>query len=201
MSLRALAVTAAFLLALCAGAAWLLLDRLGYGREPEAAGWAFENPTLGYARGQRVVVRPILEGGRALRYTFLVAVGEPLPEDPVAPLPHLRAGVEEREGEDWFYRATGPVASLSLCQLGALTTQEWLTEIRPVREVSPTGEDRILMQATYGHQNGSVVVYYHDPGRPVPCVGWERSEMYAKGRDPEVYFASDGGRVELTGPK
>jgi len=201
MSQRALAAIAVLLLGLCVLAGRKAAEVLGYLDRPQPTAWTFENHTLGYVRGQRVVIRPILEGGRALRYTFLVAVGEPLPDDPVLPLPHLRAGVEEYVDDGWYYRASNPIAALALCQMGALTTQEWLREIRPVREISTAGGGRVLLQATYGHQNGATVVYYQDPERPVPCLGWERSEMFTEGRDPEVYFATDGGRVELTGPK
>jgi hypothetical protein len=41
------------------------------------------------------------------------------------------------------------------------------------------------------------VAYYHDPARPVPAVGWTRSELLAEGRPPEVHFATDGGRADL----
>jgi hypothetical protein len=194
MSLRALAATAGLLFVLCATALGLLVHRLGWWGEPPAVEFVFVNPTLGVARGQRVVLRPILEGASPLRYTFLACVAEPAPDDRVVPLPNLRAGVEEREDDEWYYRSE---EALMLCQLGALTPQEWLEEIGPVRELDGAGKERILLRARFGHRNGSQVAYYHDPARPVPAVGWTRSELLAEGRPPEVHFATDGGRADL----
>jgi len=191
MSVRGLAVVALLLGALCAGAGFLLADRLGWcGVEPPAE-WTFVNPTLDVVRGQRVVLRPILEGVPSLRYTFLATILEPAADDEVAPVPHLRAGVEEWSDDEWRFRP--PVASLVLCQLGALTAQEWLQEIRPVREVRGERGDRMLLKAVFGHRSGAVVTYYHDPSQRVPAVGWTRCEMVAEGQMPEINFASDGG--------
>ncbi len=195
MSVRGLLAAAAVLAALCCGAAFLLVDRLGRLRDEPPAEWTFVNPTLGVARGQRVVLRPILEGVPLLRYTFLAAILEPPTDDPVSPVPHLRAGVEERSGDEW--EVLPSVASLELCQMGALTAQEWLEEIRPVREVRGERGDRMLLKAVFGHRSGAGVSYYHDPLRPVPAVGWMRSENVAEGRPPEIHFASDGGMAEL----
>jgi len=195
MSVRGLLALAAFLFLLCVSAAGLLVHRLGWWEEAKPVEWTFVNPTLTVAWGQRVVLRPILEGVPPLRYTFLAKVLEPHPDDPVAPVPHLRAGVEELEGDNWAYRP--PVQALALCQMGALTAQEWLSEIRPVLERSGSGEDRMLLKAVFGHRNGSFVIYYHDPARPVPAVGWMRSEMIAENAPPEVDFATDGGIAQV----
>lgn len=199
MSVRALLALAALLLALSVAAGGLLLHRLGWLTEEEPVAWTFVNPTLDVKRGQRVVLRPILEGTRSLRYTFLVKVTEPLTDDPVAPVPHLRAGVEELFEGDWSYRP--PVEALALCQLGALTPQEWLMEIRPVLEMRGSGEPSMLLKAVFGHRSGAVVSYYHDPEAPVPAVGWGRSELVAESRAPEIHFASDGGLALLPGEK
>ena len=198
MSVRALAALAVFLLLLCGFAAYLLLDRLGLREEPKPVEWTFVNPTLSVARGQRTVLRPILESVPALRYTFFLTVTEPGTDDPMAPVPHLRAGVEERNGDEWEYRP--PPEAIALCQMGALTAQEWLQEIRPVREVGGAKGDRTLLKAVFGHRNGAVVSYYFDPGQPVPAFGWTRSEMLSEGRMPEVHFASDGGMAEVPEP-
>jgi hypothetical protein len=93
--------------------------------------------------------------------------------------------------------ARPPVASLALCQQGALTIQEWLQEIRPVREVRGAKGDRMLLSAVFGHRNGSVVLYYHDPLQSVPAVGWTRCEMVAEGRPPEITYASDAGVADV----
>lgn len=195
MSVRGLSALFAFLFLLCVAAAGLLVHRLGWWGEARAPEWSFVNPTLGVARGQRVVLRPILEGVPALRYTFLAAVLEPGTDDPMAPVPHLRAGVEERGDDVWEFRP--PPEALALCQMGALTPQEWLEEIRPVREVGGAKGDRMLLQAVFGHRNGAIMAYYFDPARPVPAVGWTRSEMVTEGRMPEIHFASDGGVAEV----
>jgi hypothetical protein len=198
MNVKGLAALAGFLFALCCGAAILLASRLGWWATAEQVEWTFVNPTLGVARGQRVILRPIVEGVRSFRYTFLLAVAEPMTDDPVAPVPHLRAGVEELEGDEWLYRP--PVEALAFCQLGALTPQEWLEEIRPVMEVGGAFGDRMLLKAIFGHRNGSIVFYFHDPERPVPAVGWTRSEMVVQERPPEIHFATDGGLAELGAP-
>jgi hypothetical protein len=195
MSVRALAATAALLLLLCVAAGVLLVRRLGWLEAPAPIEWTFVNPTHSVARGQRVMMRPILEGIRPLRYTFLVGVTEPPPDDPVAPVPHLRAGVEELEDGEWAFRP--PVEALAYCQMGALTAQEWLAEIRPVLERRGSGEERLLLKAIFGHRNGATVTYYHDPGKPVPAMGWTRSEMSAEGRPPELHFATDAGLAAL----
>lgn len=194
MSVRALAALAAFLCLLCVASAALLAHRLGWWGNAQAPEWTFVNPTLTVARGQRVIVRPILEGMPSLRYTFLVAVTDPT-DDPMAPVPHLLAGVEEQDRDEWEYRP--PEAALSLCQMGAMTPQEWLEEIQPVEEVGGAGGGRMLLRALYGHRSGASVAYYHDPSNPVPAVGWIRKEMLANGQLPEVNFASDGGRVQV----
>ncbi|HEX5137449.1 MAG TPA: hypothetical protein VFY93_10780 [Planctomycetota bacterium] len=195
MSARALKGTAAVLFVLCVAAAALLSRRLGWWDAPAPIEWTFVNPTLSVARGQRVVLRPIVEGVRPLRYTFVLPVTDPLPDDPVAPVPHLRAGVEEYEEGEWAYRP--PVEAVAFCQMGALTPQEWLTEIRPILESGGAGGARMLLKATFGHRSGATVAYYHDPMAPVPGLGWTRNEMVAEGRPPELYFATDGGLAIL----
>jgi hypothetical protein len=195
MSDKALLVLAAALLVLCAAAGVLLVRDLGWLEQPKPIEWKFVNATLDVRRGQRVVLRPILEGIRPLRYTFLVAENEPRTDDAVAPVPHLRAGVEELEQGDWFYRP--PVEGLAYCQLGARTPQEWLEEIRPVIEWKSPREQRLLLKATFGHRNGSFVAYYFDPRNPVPAFGWIRSETTVANAPPEIFFASDGGLAQL----
>ncbi len=198
MSVRALAAAAALLLLLCVAAGVLLVRRLGWLETPAPVEWTFTNPTLAVARGQRVMLRPIVEGLLPLRYTFLVRVTDPLPDDDMAPVPHLRAGTEELEDGEWAYRQP---EALALCQMGALTAQEWLMEIRPVVESRGSGEERLLLKAIYGHRNGATVAYYHDPAAPVPAVGWTRSELLAEGRPPEVHFATDAGLATLPAEK
>jgi hypothetical protein len=195
MSVRMLAATAAVLLLLCVAAGALLARRLGWMEAPAPIEWTFVNPTLSFARGQRVTLRPILEGIRPLRYTFIRQVTEPHPNDDLAPVPHVLAGVEELEDGEWAFRP--PVEAIAYCQLGALTAQEWLAEIRPVVERRGSGEERMLLKAIFGHRNGATVTYYHDPAQPVPAVGWTRSEMNAEGRPPELHFATDGGLAVL----
>lgn len=194
MSERALAAIAALLLLLCVAAGGLLVRRLGWLETPAPVEWTFTNPTLSAARGQRVIVRPIVEGLLPLRYTFLVEVTDPLPDDDMAPVPHLRAGTEELEEGEWAYRGA---EALALCQMGALTAQEWLAEIRPVVERRGSGEERMLLKAIYGHRSGATVTYYHDPKEPVPALGWTRSEMVGEGRPPEMHFATDAGVAAL----
>jgi hypothetical protein len=202
MSTRLLAVTAAVLFVLSVVAGVLLADRLGYLREEEPPPFDFVNRTLGVARGQRVILRPIVANAPALRLTFLATIAEPAPEDPVAPVPHLRAGAEESEEGEWLLRpGEAGVQPVLLCQMGALTAQEWLDEIRPVVEVREDGTERLLLRAQFGHRTGPPVAYYFDPQAPVPAFGWTRSELLTPDGPPEIHFASDGGRIRLTDPK
>ncbi|MCK6459010.1 MAG: hypothetical protein L6Q95_03860 [Planctomycetes bacterium] len=190
MSVRALAAVAAILLLLAVTAGVLLVRRLGWLETGAQVEWTFTNPTLLAARGQRVILRPIVEGVLPLRYTFLLTVADPRPDDDMAPVPHLRAGTEELEDGEWAFRQP---EALALCQMGALTAQEWLAEIRPVVERWGSGEERLLLKAIFGHRSGATVTYYHDPAAPVPAMGWTRSELVGEGRPPEVHFATDAG--------
>ncbi|MHC4550280.1 MAG: hypothetical protein ACYTEZ_16030 [Planctomycetota bacterium] len=196
MSTRALAWTAALLYLLLLGAGTLLLQRLGYLAAYEAPTFVFTNHTLAVRRGQRVVVRPLQEGASWVRYTFTATVREPDPDDALFVAPHAVAGMEDRKaGEDtWYFKEPYFVA---LGQMGALTSREWLEEIRLVRERTGDGRERTLLRARYGHESGSTIFYYADPDRPVPVFGWFRTEMHAEGREPEVYFARGGGRIDL----
>jgi hypothetical protein len=103
MSVRGLASVAVLLGALCAGAGFLLCDRLGWSRDEPPPAWTFVNPTLQVARGQRVVLRSIVAGVPSLRYTFLPTILEPASDEEV-PIPHLRAGVEEETDDEWRFR-------------------------------------------------------------------------------------------------
>jgi hypothetical protein len=145
---------------------------------------------LSVARGPRVIFRPMLEGELTIRYTFLAEKMEPLTDDLVAPVPYRAAGVEELNGDVWEYRSAEP---LLLCQMGALTHEEWLEQIGPVEERGGARGPRTLLRAVYGHRNGSQVAYLFDPLAPVPAVGWIRREMLPQEGMPEVIFASDGG--------
>jgi hypothetical protein len=199
MSVRGLAVMALVLLAMCVAAALRLLDPFGWWRSPPPPEWTvFVNPTLSVTRGQRLVLRPMLEGERMLRYTFLTEKAEPMTDDPMLPVPYRGAGVEELNGDLWEFRSPEPLA---LCQMGALTPQEWLEEIGPVEQRGGQGGPRTLLRAVYGHRNGSAVLYYFDPERTVPVVGWVRRELIPQdGSIPEVLFASDGGIVKVPPP-
>jgi len=198
MSVRVLAATAALLFAILVGAAALLSRQLGWWDKPAPVEWTFVNPTLSVEPGQRVILRPIVEGVRPLRYTFVRSFLEPLQDDEVSAVPHLGAGVEEYEDGEWAFRP--PVEAINLCLMGALTNKEWLTDIEPVLEWSGGGKQRMLLKAVFGHRNGSTVAYYYDPKEPVPAFGWTRSEMAAENRAPELYYATDGGVAVLPPP-
>jgi len=188
MSTRALASIAGFLGLLLAAAVVLLLARLGYLETPEKPGFLFENLLLTAPRGRRVILRPMQQGAPEQRFWFGPIITEPERDDAFDPAPHLRVGIEERDPETrkWIYRRVG---SLDLALMGAMTTKEWLMEIRPVRDVAPDGTSRILLLASYGHESGATVSYLRDPAHLVPGFGWLRHEIYRAGNPPQVYYA------------
>lgn len=197
MTTRGLAWTALLLALLIGGAAWLTLERLGRLEKLPAPDFLFENHVLGVQRGQRIILRPMQEGAPMLRYTFTGTETEPeAAERPFFPAPYVVAGMEDRKADEdtWRFR---DYSYLILGQMGAMTPKEWLEEIGPVRERRRDGSERTLLRARYGHESGATVLYYFDPERPVPCVGWFRSEMHAQGREPEVHRAVDAGQIDL----
>ena len=197
MTTRGLAWTALLLALLLAGVGWLALDRLGRLSEIPVPDLVFENHVLGVQRGQRIILRPLQDGAPALRYTFTGAEVEPEAGGrSFFPAPYVVAGMETRPAGDdaWHFK---DYLYLVLVQMGAMTAKEWLEEIGLVRERGRDGTERTLVRARYGHESGATVIYYFDPERPVPGVGWFRSEMHAQGRDPEIHFARDAGRIDL----
>lgn len=198
MTTRGLAWTALLLALLLGGVAWLTLDRLGLLEELEAPGFVFENHLLDVQRGQRILLLPLQEGVPAVRYTITGAEVEPeVREKPFFPSPYVVAGLEDRRADEdtWYFK---DYAFLVLSQMGAMTPKEWLEEIGLVRERGPRGTERLLLRARYGHESGATVLYYFDPERPVPGVGWCRSEMHAQAQAlPEIHRARDAGRIDL----
>ena len=197
MTTRGLAWTALLLALLLGGAGWLTLDRLGLLAELETPDFVFENHVLGVQRGQRIILRPLQEGTPAVRWTFTGAEVEPEVSDlSFFPAPYAVAGMEDRQADDdtWYFK---DYVFLVLGQMGAMTPKEWLEEIGLVRERGRDGAERMLVRARFGHESGAAVIYYFDPKRPVPVVGWVRSEMHAQDRTPEVHFASAAGQVDL----
>ncbi len=198
MTARGLAWTALLLALLLAGVAWLTLDRLGLLEELEAPDFVFENHLLNVERGQRILLLPLQEGVPAVRYTITGAEAEPeVREQPFFPSPYVVAGIEDRQADEdtWYFK---DYAFFVLSQMGAMTPKEWLEEIGLVRERGPGGSERLLLRARYGHENGATVLYYFDPERPVPVVGWCRSEMHAQTQAaPEIHRARGAGRIDL----
>jgi hypothetical protein len=194
---RALLWTALLLALLLGGAVWLALDRLGLLTELETPDFVFENHVLGVQRGQRIVLRPMQEGTPTVRWTFTGTEVEPeVSELSFFPAPHAVAGMEDRQADEdtWYFK---DYVFLVLGQMGAMTPKEWLEEIGLVRERGRDGVERMLVRARYGHESGAAVIYYFDPKRPIPVVGWLRSEMHARDRTPEVHFATPAGKVDL----
>jgi hypothetical protein len=195
---RVLFWTALVLGLLLLGGAWLTLDRLGLLEEVPTPDFVFENHVLGIQRGQRIILWPMQDGAPTLRYTFTGVEVEPeAREKPFFPMPYGVAGMEDRKaGEDaWYFK---DYAFFVLGQMGAMTPKEWLEEIGLVRERGRDGQDRLLIRARFGHESGATILYYFDPERPVPGVGWFRSELHAQGADlPEVHRARPAPPVDL----
>jgi len=194
---RGLAWTALLLALLLGGVGWLALDRLGHLSEFQVPDLVFENHVLRVQRGQRVILRPMQDGEATLRYTFTGTDVEPdAGGRSFFPAPYVVAGMEDRQAgadtwhfKDYFYLVLG--------QMGAMTPKEWLEEIDLVRERRRDGTERTLVRARYGHESGATILYFFDPERPVPGVGWFRSEMHAQDRTPEVHRATQTPPIAL----
>ena len=197
MTTRGLAWTALLLALLLGGVSWLALDRMGRLREFPAPDLVFENHVLRVRRGQRIVLRPMQDGAPTMRYTFTGAEVEPEAGGrSFFPAPYVVAGMEDRQAgaDTWYFK---DYFFLVLGQMGAMTAKEWLEEIDLVRERRRDGTERTLVRARYGHESGATVLYFFDPERPVPGVGWFRSEMHAQERVPEVHRATPAGHITL----
>lgn len=189
--MRGLALLALLLGGLLVAAVLLIARGLGWFEDQREVPFAFDNPVLTVRRGDRAVVKPIEAGGVWQRFTFTAVVVEPeAMKDPALPLPHAAAVVESRRSgeDDWSYDPNDFVRPLPLYNLGAVSPREWLQEIRPVLEVAPDGSSRLLYRATYRHDSGLQVAYYHDPARRVPGFGWVRQERTAPGREQPAIF-------------
>jgi hypothetical protein len=197
MSNRALVLTAVLLAVLLAAAGGLLAHRLGYFSTWEKPSFAFENSLLGVEKGERIVVRPLQPGAAWARLFFSVPKTEPDPETDLFPAPYVPFGLEERTGGTGDWRYVPPVRFLALGQMGAMTVKEWLEEIRLVREQGDDGSERLVVRARFGHENGGIIDYFHDPEQLLPGVGWYRHEMRATEGPPTVFFATDAGKVEV----
>jgi len=197
VSTRALGRIAVLLGVLLLAALTLGVKRLGYFSDEAARSIEFLNPTLDTVRGQRVVFRPVQQGAQSRRFWAAVVVSEPEVGDPVFAFPHIRVGVEVRapNASGWTYRP--PVSFVSLARMGALRSGEYLADIRWVREHGRDGSERDLICATYGDFEGKQIVYYFDPDRPVPIVGWIRREQHRDEPPPDVHFADDGGDLPV----
>jgi len=197
MSNRALGLVAAVQLALLVAIAFLLVDRLGRLRPVPPPDWTFRNPTLDVPERTRLVVQPQTGMEGSTRWLVLDPVVEPDPQSPPG-VPHRPMYREDwDDGEFALFRERSPLHHLILAQMGAMTEDEWLEEIRSVLQAGPDGaEERLL--AVFGHENGSTVVYVHDPETPVPAFGWERMEFRPPEQAARIHFARD---VTATAPR
>jgi len=201
MSTRALVLVALLLALLLGATAYATAANLGLLETWEDEGWTFENPTLLVERGDRCVVRPMVEGAEWERCIFTATIGEPARLDqPLFTLPYVALGVQSlRPGDDIWRASPNPVRYLALAQLGALTHREWLQQIQPVRERTRDGSEKIRLRAAFGHESGQTVVYFHDPDVTIPGIGWIRQERHSPegGREPEVFHAARIAPLEL----
>ena len=201
MRTAGLAWTAAIFALLLLSTAYLAADRLGYLREWEEPGWVFENRLLEIEPRTVMFVRPAQAGATDGRIVLLGAVTEPDPQSqtraPNAHLPHVVVGVQARhpDGESWRPPELGHWA---LGQLGALTSKEWLAEIRLVREKREEGGDRILLRVGFQHETGASTSYFYDPDPKEAAkypLGWFRTERAGPGESPDIDFAYPGGVI------
>jgi hypothetical protein len=199
VSTRALAWIAAFFGVLLAAGACLAVDRLGYLEEWETPQWSFENRMVSIVPFSVMYLRPARAGQPDGRFVFLDTVVEPDPEPRAevnANVPHVRLGMQVRhpDGESW---QEPKLVLWSLGQLGTLTAQEWLLEIRLVHERRADGTERDLLRAGFLHGTGAQTTYFYETGpeaeAKAPPLGWSRTERAGPGEAPEVEFAFAGG--------
>ncbi len=203
MSVRSLAFVATLLGGLLAAVVMVSLDRLGHLQDWDVPGWRFENALLKVKSGTYVVVRSADPDGVKFRFMFERTVTEPTvnrdrepkPTDP-PPMPYVLLWMETMGPGDNHWRFAR-VSYAALAQIGARTTQEWLEELGPVREVLRDGTTKIMLRARFGLQNGAQAIYFFDPNEPDPSIrgfGWTRMEAYGAEPMPHISYTIPAGR-------
>jgi hypothetical protein len=195
-----LAITALVLAALLGVLAVSGAHRLGRLAPAESPSWEFRNFLCDCKPGTRAMLRPGMAAEEWRRYWFLRPILEPAPDDlsasdsEVGRFAHIRASVEvKRPREDgWFFSGA---AFFAYRQLGALTHNEFIEEIKLVQEEDSGGNRRTLLRAEFKTSNRASSWYFYDPERdPADAAktgwGWERVERHATGSQSEVVYLS-----------
>lgn len=200
MTTRGLAVTALVLAALLGVLGVSGAHRLGRLAPVESPSWEFRNFLCDCKLGTRAVLRPGMASQESHRYWFLRLVHEPAPDDlsasdsEVGQFAHIRASVERSPPREdaWFFAGA---KFFAYRQLGALTHNEFLEEIKLVEEEDGSGKRRTLLRAEFKTANRASSWYYYDPERDSADAagtgwGWERVERHATGSQSEVAYLS-----------
>ncbi len=201
-----LARIAAALAALLALFVFVAAHRLGYFAVPTMPEWEFRNVLLDAKPGTRAILRPGRTDQKILRYWFVRFVPEPPADDavvaasPVGQYAHVRAGIGARMPGERSWAWDG-MAFFSFRQMGALTANEWLEEIRLVEESDGEGGHRLVLRALFQSPGGATSWYIFDPTRSAEenaasGFGWERIERHAAEQISEVYYLTPDGLKE-----
>jgi hypothetical protein len=195
--------TAGILAALLGLFAFVAAHRLGYFARPTMPDWELRNSLLETKPGTQAVLRPGRTDQKSLRYWFVRFVPEPAVDDasvtssPVGQFAHVRAGMSaRRSGESvWYFDG---VAFFSFRQMGTLTVNEWLEEIRLVEESDGDGGRRLVLRALFQSPGGATSWYIYDPERSAETnatsgFGWERVERHAAEQSSEVFYLTPDG--------
>ena len=101
----------------------------------------------------------------------------------------MRASVEvfDRPTEQWQFDG---VKFFAYRQLGALTHNEFLEDIKLVEEQDQAGNTRTLLRARFETSTRASSWYFYDPTGDTGSsgLGWERVERHATGQPSEVYY-------------
>lgn len=199
MSVRGLATSAVTLALLLAILGLVAAHRLGYLAPAERPSWEFRNYLCDCRPGQQAILRPGLTNQQPRRYWFLRTVPEPEADDlaavdyEIGRYPHVRASVEvlEPATEQWAFDG---VAFFSYRQLGALTHNEFLEDIKLVEEKSGEGKSRTLLRVRFETAARASSWYFYDPagGTGDSGLGWERVEHHATGETAELFYLTPG---------
>lgn len=187
MSTRALAVLGATLLLLVAGAAVAGTLRYGWFRPAEPIRWRLQNALLDARPGQRLLLRAMDPRESDLQFFVSHIQQDPDPRADPWHEPYLAYGLAERTpGTDEFVRASSGFIPLHL--LGALSGKEWVQEIRPVVEKGEGGRRRMVLRLRCGQEQGGAILYFFDPARQEPPVGWYRQEIVTPDAPTRVFY-------------
>ena len=186
MGVRGLGIVALTLMLLLLLVGYVGARQLGWIGRGESEHLCFINYTLAAASGQVWEIHPLHPGVPQLRFVVSHLDTNPDPGDePLYALPHafVYRGIKEPNQPGFSSEGKGP---LPFDRLGAVTTNEWLTEIRNGWELRGKTRVRVVI-AVFRGSDGRERRYFFDPAHPQIPLGWYRTEVLGP-TDPENYL-------------